>query len=247
MRIPADNRGIIASMVEIEDGNGSLVRLEDVTKVYGSGETSVRALDHVNLEIGKGDFVVILGPSGSGKTTLLNMIGGIDRPTEGRVFVVGLDLINLNETQLAYFRRKNIGYVFQFFNLIPILTALENVMVPLSLAGASTKEAKETATDLLNTVGLGKRLDHFPSQLSGGEQQRVAIARALANNPSIVLCDEPTGNIDTETGFKIIALVRKINLEKRITFIVATHDERMVKDARVLHLVDGKIEKCEGS
>jgi len=231
-------------MVEIEDRNGPLVRLEGVTKVYNSGETSVRALDHVNLEIGKGDFVVILGPSGSGKTTLLNMIGGIDRPTEGKVFVVGSNLLGLNETQLAYFRRKNIGYVFQFFNLIPILTSIENVMVPLSLAGASTKEAKETATDLLNTVGLGKRLNHFPSQLSGGEQQRVAIARALANNPQIVLCDEPTGNIDTKTGLEIIAVMRELNMEKGLTFIIATHDQRMIsKEARVLHLVDGKIEK----
>jgi len=223
----------------------SLVKLEDLAKVYGSGTTSVRAIDRVNLEIRKGDFVVILGPSGSGKTTLLNMIGGIDRPTEGKVYVAGQDLTSLNENKLAYFRRKNVGYVFQFFNLVRILTALENVMVPLSLGGVSTKKARETATNLLNAVGLGKRLDHFPSQLSGGEQQRVAIARALANDPPIVLGDEPTGNLDTMTGLEIVTLMKKLNNEKGVTFIVATHDERMTKGARIIHLVDGRVEQDE--
>lgn len=228
-------------MIYVIEIKMALVRLEDVTKVYGSGATSVTALYHVNLAIRRGDFVVILGPSGSGKTTLLNLIGGIDHPSEGKVLIADQNLISLDESRLAHFRRRNMGFVFQFFNLIRILTALENVMVPLSLAGESTKKAREIATSLLNDVGLGRRLDHFPSQLSGGEQQRVAIARALANDPPIVLGDEPTGNLDTRTGLEIVMLMKKLNAEKQVTFIIATHDERMVKGARVLHLVDGRI------
>jgi putative ABC transport system ATP-binding protein len=220
----------------------AIVVLKDVVKDYGSGENIVRALDGINLAIEKEEFWAILGPSGSGKSTLLNVISGIDKPTKGEVYVNGQHLTKMSETNLALFRRKNVGYIFQFFNLVPILTTLENVMVPMDLLGLPSREAEVRSKALLREVGLEKRTHHYPSQLSGGELQRTAIARALANSPPLVLCDEPTGNLDTETGAEIVGLLKRINEKSGATFIIVTHDERITAEAtRVLHILDGKI------
>jgi len=222
----------------------NIVELENVVKVYELGEgVKVEALRGVNLEIEKGELVSIQGPSGSGKTTLLNMIGGLDKPTSGRVVIDGVDITPLSERALARFRREKIGFIFQFFNLVPLLTALENVELPMIFAGKlSDEEIRERAIELLTLVGLEKRIHHRPTQLSGGEQQRVAIARALANEPSIILADEPTGNIDQATGQKIIRLIRDLNETLEQTFIIVTHDPTVAKSTkRNLYLRDGKI------
>ena len=215
-----------------------MVRLEDVSRVYGHGEVAVRALDRVNLEIPRGQFVALLGPSGSGKTTLLNLIGGIDTATGGRLTVDGVDLVGLDRTARTAFRRDHIGFVFQFFNLIPTLTAVENVELIAALTGGHTDEAAQA----LRAVGLGDELDRFPSQLSGGQQQRVAIARALAKDAPVLLCDEPTGALDRHTGAQVLELLDRVNRERGRTVIMVTHDPEAARVAdRVIHLVDGHI------
>ncbi|MFQ6051766.1 MAG: ABC transporter ATP-binding protein [Candidatus Hydrothermarchaeota archaeon] len=221
-----------------------MILLKDVTKIYKLGMTEVVALDHVNLKIDKGEFVSIMGPSGSGKSTLLNMIGALDRPTSGSVFLDGKDISRLDDDQLTKIRREQIGFIFQGFYLIPTLNALENVLVPLIPTG---KDLTSRAKDLLEAVGLKDRMHHYPSQLSGGEQQRVAIARALINDPRFVLADEPTGEIDTKTGEMILELMRKINRESGTTFVIVTHDPNIAKlTDRTIYLRDGRIIERNG-
>lgn len=219
-----------------------IVELQNVKRTFRLGEVEVPALRGVDLKIEAGDFMSIVGPSGSGKTTLLNLIGALDRPTEGRVIIGGVDISKLNDSELADFRSKKIGFIFQFFNLVSRMTALENVELPMALAGAPRKLRKERAKKLLEDVGIGHRASHRPPELSGGEQQRVAIARALVNEPSIVLCDEPTGNIDTKTGDDIVQLMKKLNKEEGQTFIVVTHDPTVASATnRIAYIRDGVI------
>ncbi|MGC8874968.1 MAG: ABC transporter ATP-binding protein [Chloroflexia bacterium] len=220
----------------------ALVQTEDLTKVYGKGETAVVALDHVHMSVEKGEFVAVMGPSGCGKSTLLHLIGGLDRPTYGRVLLDGQDLSRLNDDALTALRRRRIGFVFQFFNLIPVLTALENVALPLLLDGVRTHEARQRATEWLTRLGLGDRLHDRPDQLSGGQQQRVAIARALVAEPDLVLADEPTGNLDSRAGDEIAALLRRIASDWRHTVLLVSHDPRIAAHAdRILFLKDGRI------
>ncbi len=225
------------------------IELKDVKKVYGKEEGleyEIEVLKGITLRIRRGSFVSIMGPSGSGKTTLLDIMGCLLRPTEGDVFIDGIKIDKLNDNELAEIRRNKIGFVFQQYNLISALTALENVELPLRIAGKTKKEAGERATELLKTVGLSHRLYNRPSQLSGGEQQRVAIARALANNPSIILGDEPTGNLDTKTGKFILRLLRELNRKKGYTVVLVTHDERVSAYAdKIIKIQDGKIIKEE--
>jgi len=210
------------------------------------GPATIKALDGIELKIKRGEYISIMGPSGSGKTTLFNMIGGIDRPTRGRVYIDGVDIAKLDAYELAWLRCRKIGYIFQTFNLIPVLTAIENVMLPMIFAGVGRDERIRRATEILETVGLGDRLHHKPGELSGGQQQRVAIARALANNPVIVLADEPTGNLDLHTGLEIISLLRELNKEKGVTVISATHDLKMIDVSdRIVYLRDGRIDRYE--
>ena len=222
----------------------SIVELVNVVKVYRLGEgVEVPALRGVSLKIDKGEFVSVQGPSGSGKTTFLNMIGGLDKPTEGRVIIDGVDITNLGEKELAHFRREKIGFIFQTYNLVPLLTALENVELPMMLSGKfSESEVRRRAEELLALVGLEERMHHRPTQLSGGEQQRVAIARALANEPAIILADEPTGNLDQVSGQRIINLMKNLNETLNQTFIIVTHDPMVAEQTeRKFYLVDGKI------
>ncbi|RLE63416.1 MAG: ABC transporter ATP-binding protein [Thermoprotei archaeon] len=222
------------------------VETEDLAKYYYMGRYVVKALDGVNIRIRRGEYVSIMGPSGSGKTTLFNMIGGLDRPTRGRVYIDEVDISKLDAYELAWLRNRKIGYVFQTFNLIPVLTALENVMLPMIFAGVPREERIKRATELLQRVGLGDRLYHKPTELSGGQQQRVAIARALANDPAIVLADEPTGNLDLHTGLEIINLMRTLNKEKGVTIVTATHDLKMIDVSdRIVYLRDGKVQRIE--
>jgi putative ABC transport system ATP-binding protein len=215
------------------------VMLKDVWKTYGEGATAVHALKGVDLEVAPGEFTVILGPSGSGKTTLLNLIGAIDDATEGAVTVEGIDLTGLDTDDRVAFRRSTVGFIFQFFNLIPTLTAAENVELVAELTGG---DAAERASLVLAQVGLAERADHFPSQLSGGEQQRVAIARALVKDPPILLCDEPTGELDFETGRMILGLLRRLNRETGQTVLLVTHNAAVGDMAdRVLRLRSGEI------
>ncbi|HJP84133.1 MAG TPA: ABC transporter ATP-binding protein [Fimbriimonadaceae bacterium] len=219
-----------------------VVRTTDLVKQYGEGEASVRALNGVSCEIFQGEYLSIMGPSGSGKSTLFNMIGGLDKPTEGAVFVNSVDIAQLTPRELAFLRCHTIGYIFQTFNLITVRTALENVTLPMLFAGVSPDEADERGMSLLDLVGLGHRYHHRPSELSGGQQQRVAIARSLANNPSIVLADEPTGNLDLKTGQEIIDLLRQLNEEQAVTIISATHDHKMLDVSdRIFHIRDGRL------
>lgn len=220
----------------------ALIELKNVGRAYESGTTSVRALDDVTLEIEKGEFVSVVGPSGSGKTTLLNLIGCLDKPTSGKVKVCNRNVAKMASKKLDTLRLRKIGFVFQTFNLIPTLTALENVELALSLTGLSGSGQRERAGKLLGLVGLSGRTNHRPSQLSSGENQRVAVARALANNPDIVLADEPTGNLDTETGNEIMRLMRDLNQRFSQTFIIVTHDPEVAKAAsRMIYLKDGKV------
>ncbi|MCD4739951.1 ABC transporter ATP-binding protein [archaeon] len=222
-----------------------IIRLEDVWKVYKMGEVEVIALKGINLKIERGDFVIIAGPSGSGKSTMLNQVGCLDTPTKGRVYLDGQDITKLRESQLAQTRGKKIGFVFQQFNLISTLNALDNVILPLDFQNVSSKEAKERALESLELVGLSERIEHLPSQLSGGERQRVAIARAIAVNPEIILADEPTGNLDSKTGKTIIDILMKIHNNGK-TLILSTHDPDLMKLAkRNVHLKDAQIEKIE--
>ncbi len=219
----------------------TIVEAVELKKTYMLGKVPVEALRGVNLKVEKGEFVSILGPSGSGKSTLLNLIGALDKPTSGKLLIENVDISTLNDGQLADLRRK-VGFVFQFFNLIPRFTARQNVELPMAIAGLNRDERRKRAEELLETVGLKERMNHKPAELSGGEQQRVAIARALANNPRFLLLDEPTGNIDSKNAYEIIQLIKRLNLEKRVTAIMVTHDQHLAKEAnRAVHMLDGVI------
>jgi putative ABC transport system ATP-binding protein len=218
-----------------------VVETTNLKKTYVLGEVPVNALRGVNLRVEKGDFLAILGPSGSGKSTLLNMVGALDKPTNGNVFIEGIDVSTLNDNSLADLRRR-IGFVFQFFNLIPRLTARGNVELSMAIPSVGIKERRKRAEELLEMVGLKERVNHKPSELSGGERQRVAIARALACDPKFLLMDEPTGNIDSKTADEIIGLVKKLNEEKGATVIVVTHDQNVASQAkRIVQMLDGSI------
>ena len=235
-----------AVVFERKDGvrGMEILRAEHLTKVYGKGESAVRALDDVSLSIDKGEFVAIVGASGSGKSTLLHMLGGVDRPTQGSVFLNGDDVFARNDEQLAIFRRREVGIVYQFFNLMPVLDVAENISLPILLDGRRPDPA--VIARLIDTLGLTGREHNFPSQLSGGQQQRASIGRALANNPSIVLADEPTGNLDSRNSAEIMALLRKSNREMGQTLVVITHDEDIALQAdRVITVEDGRIVRDE--
>lgn len=220
-----------------------IVRTLNLSKIYRRGRVSIPALNNVNLQISAGEIVGIMGPSGSGKTTLLNLIGGLDKPTGGKIFVDGLDITALGESELADYRLRKVGFIFQFYNLIPTLTALENVEMPLALAGVPKSERREKALNLLKMVGLEARADHKPDELSGGEQQRVAIARALVNNPSIVLADEPTGDLDSKSALALMNLIKDLNGRNGQTFIIVTHDPIVAERCtKIYNIRDGRIE-----
>ncbi len=223
-----------------------IVRTRDLKKVYVMGEIEVPALRDVDLDVRRGEYLSIMGPSGSGKSTLFNMIGGLDKPTAGRCFIEEVDKAQLDAFELAWLRCRKIGYIFQTFNLIPVMTAMENITLPMIFAGMGTDEMMDRGRELLDMVGLGDRLDHKPYELSGGQQQRVAVARALANSPAIVLADEPTGNLDLHTGKEIIDLLKELNQASGVTIISATHDLKMIDVSdRVVHIRDGEIERIE--
>lgn len=222
----------------------TIVEVKNLSKVYGTGETAVTALDNVSFTVNKGEFVCIIGPSGSGKSTLLHMLGGVDRPTTGSVSIDQTDIYKLNETQLAIFRRRQIGLIYQFYNLIPILTVEENVTLPMLLDEQQVDPAHFNR--IIEVLGLGKRLSHLPNQLSGGQQQRVSIGRALISNPAIMLADEPTGNLDSKNSEEIMELLKLFNKMYKQTLIVITHDERIALQAdRIISIEDGKIAKDE--
>ncbi len=217
-----------------------ILEVTNLSKIYGKGDTMVKALDNVSFSVDKGEFVAIIGPSGSGKSTLLHILGGVDVPTKGSVIINQTDISTLDETALAIFRRRQIGLIYQFYNLIPILTVKENLTLPLLLDGRKP-DSKQIDT-LVKRLGLEQRLDHLPNQLSGGQQQRVSIGRALVNNPAIMLADEPTGNLDSENSKEIISLLRQFNKEYNQTVIIITHDEKIANSAdRVITIEDGKI------
>ncbi|KTD86868.1 ABC transporter ATP-binding protein [Paenibacillus etheri] len=221
-----------------------ILKIEHLSKTYGKGETAVKALDDVSFSIKKGEFVAIIGPSGSGKSTILHLLGGVDRPTSGKVFVDNTDIYELNETQLAIFRRRQIGLIYQFYNLIPVLTVEENITLPLLLD--QHKVDKKQFADTVKALNLENRLNHLPNQLSGGQQQRVSIGRALISNPAIMLADEPTGNLDSKNSSEIIDLLKMFNKTYNQTLIVITHDERIALQAdRVITIEDGRIAKDE--
>jgi len=223
-----------------------IVRTRDLKKIYVMGEIEVPALRDVDLDVRRGEYLSIMGPSGSGKSTLFNMIGGLDKPTAGRCFIEEVDMAQLDAFELAWLRCRKIGYIFQTFNLIPVMTAMENITLPMIFAGMGTDEMMERGRELLALVGLGDRLDHKPYELSGGQQQRVAVARALANSPAIVLADEPTGNLDLHTGKEIIDLLKELNQASGVTVISATHDLKMIDVSdRVVHIRDGEVERIE--
>ena len=220
-----------------------MIILENLTKIYKMGDSKVVGANGINLQIYEGEFVSIMGPSGSGKSTLLHLIGGLDRPTSGRVSIEGVDITKLNYSKLCDLRKDKIGFIFQNFNLLPTLNALENVFVPLVPEGISNKK-KEFAKELLEKVGLKDRMYHTPNQLSGGQQQRVAIARAFVNNPKIILADEPTGNLDTNSGKEVIKLMQDINRKEGVTIIIVTHDHNIGKETdRTIYLQDGEVIK----
>lgn len=221
-----------------------ILRIEHLSKVYGSGDTAVKALNDVSFSVEKGEFVAIIGPSGSGKSTLLHMLGGVDRPTSGKVLVDNTDIYNLDETQLAIFRRRQIGLIYQFYNLIPVLTVEENITLPLLLDGH--KVDKKQFDEIIKILNLEKRLNHLPNQLSGGQQQRVSIGRALISNPAIMLADEPTGNLDSKNSSEIVDLLKMFNKTFNQTLIIITHDERIALQAdRIIAIEDGEIKKDE--
>jgi putative ABC transport system ATP-binding protein len=222
-----------------------IIKLKDVAKYYEMSEGNVvKALDGVNIVIDRGDFVAIMGPSGSGKSTGMNLTGSLDLPTQGKIYLEGQDIEELTESELAQIRGKKIGFIFQGFNLIPNLTAKENIMLPMMFQGISKEDRDEKAEEVLNLVDLGDRMDHYPNQLSGGQQQRVAIARSLANDPEVILADEPTGNLDTKAGENVMDFLEKLN-KKGKTIIMVTHSKRLAEDhARTIYWIrDGKVEK----
>lgn len=220
----------------------SNIQVEKLTKTYGAGSTSVTALDHVNITIKEGEFVAIMGPSGCGKSTLLHLLGGLDKPSEGHVVIAGHNLTDLNDDKLTELRRQKIGFIFQFFNLIPVLNAVENAALPITLDGMKPIDAKSKATEWLTKFGLSDRLLNRPDQLSGGQQQRVAIARALVANPELILADEPTGNLDTRSSDEIASLLRDVSKQYGRTVVMVTHDPRIAAYAdRIIFLKDGKV------
>ena len=221
-----------------------ILRVENLTKVYGKGENEVRALDGVSFSVEKGEFVAVIGPSGSGKSTLLHILGGVDRPTGGKVFMDGKDVYAQNEEQLAIFRRRQVGLIYQFYNLIPVLNVTENITLPVLMDGQ--KVNRDRLKELITTLGLTSRENHLPNQLSGGQQQRVSIGRALMNAPAVVLADEPTGNLDSRSSREIVELLKVSNEKYGQTLIVITHDESIALQAdRILSIEDGKITRDE--
>lgn len=229
-----------------EKSSRTIVRAIDVKKSFSLGQVEVLALKGVNLEIHAGEYVSIMGPSGSGKSTLFNMIGGLDKPSGGKVFIDEVDISQLDAYELAWLRNRKIGYIFQTFNIIPVMTALENVTLPMTFAGMHSEEATRKGLELLDLVGLGSRHQHKPLELSGGQQQRVAIARSLANDPAIILADEPTGNLDLTTGEDIIDLLQTLSRDRGVTIISATHDYKMLNVSdRVIWIRDGRVDKIE--
>ena len=220
----------------------SLIQAENLTKVYGAGEAAITALDHVNININAGEFVAVMGPSGCGKSTLLHLLGGLDRPTDGNASIEDQPLAKMTDDALTKVRRRKIGFVFQFFNLIPILSSLENVALPLLLDGVSLSNAKQKATEWLIKVGLGERLGSRPDELSAGQQQRVAIARALITDPILILADEPTGNLDTKSSDEIVSLLKQVSQQWGRAVLMVTHDPRIAAHAeRIVSMRDGKI------
>ena len=233
-------------MVSSDTYRDIAIRAIDVKRYYGSGEALTRALDGVTLDVRRGEYLSIMGPSGSGKSTLFNMIGGIDSPTEGMVFIDEIDVAQLDSYELAWMRCHKIGYIFQSYNILPVLTALENVTLPMLFAGLSSDEALDKGAEILRLVGLGDRIFHRPYEMSGGQQQRVAVARAIANDPVIILADEPTANLDVATGAEIIELLSRLKAEQGITVISATHDMKMLDVSdRVLWIRDGRVQRLE--
>ena len=221
-----------------------LLKIEKLTKIYGSGENEVRALDNVSFSVEKGEFLAIIGPSGSGKSTLLHILGGVDRPTSGKVWLDGQDVYAQDEEQLAIFRRRQVGLIYQFYNLIPVLNVVENMTLPVLMDGRKVNE--ERLEELLDTLGIKDRTSNLPNQLSGGQQQRVSIGRALMNAPSVVLADEPTGNLDSKNSQEIVELLRSSNLKYNQTLIVITHDESIALQAdRIIAIEDGRITRDE--
>jgi len=224
----------------------NIVRVSNVTKDFTMGKSTVHVLKGIDLEIKTGEYISIMGPSGSGKTTLFNMIGGLDKPSAGSIFIDEIDISQLDAYELAWLRCRKIGYIFQTFNIIQVMTALENVTLPMIFAGIADDAARDKGMELLDLVGLKTRFQHKPFELSGGQQQRVAVARALANNPAIILADEPTGNLDLTTGDEIIQLLKLLSREKGVTIISATHDLKMLNVSdRVIWISDGRVDKIE--
>ncbi len=223
-----------------------VIRALDVKRIYIQGDEKIRALDGISLDVYRGEYLSIMGPSGSGKSTLFNMIGGIDSPSEGMVFIDEIDVAQLDSYELAWMRCHKIGYIFQSYNILPVLTALENVMLPMIFAGLSSDEARDKAAGILKKVGLGERIFHRPFEMSGGQQQRVAVARAIANDPVIILADEPTANLDVKTGEEMIRLLVQLKESDGITVISATHDMKMLDVSdRILWIRDGKVDRLE--
>ena len=221
-----------------------ILRVEELTKVYGKGENEVRAVDNVSFSVEKGEFLAIIGPSGSGKSTLLHILGGVDRPTSGKVYMNGQDVYAQNEDQLAIFRRRQVGLIYQFYNLIPVLDVVENITLPVLMDGSKVNE--ERLNELLSTLGLSDRRKNLPNQLSGGQQQRVSIGRALMNAPAVVLADEPTGNLDSKNSQEIVELLKFSNKKYSQTLIIITHDESIALQAdRIIAIEDGRIVKDE--
>ncbi len=221
----------------------ALIKTENLTKIYSDGKVQVEALKDVNLEIEAGEFIVVAGPSGSGKTTLLNLIGGLDKPTYGKVYLEGIDISGLKKDQMADLRLRKIGFIFQAYNLIPVLTAFENVELPLVLLNVSEGERRKRVMEVLNALGIGELADKRPNEISGGQQQRVAVARAIVTNPSIVLADEPTAHLDSKTGAMLIDIMQEMNRKRGITFVICSHDPQVIQRAgRLIKLRDGRIE-----
>ncbi|MHC4981636.1 MAG: ABC transporter ATP-binding protein [Planctomycetota bacterium] len=221
-----------------------IIRTRSLKKAYQMGQVITEALRGIDVELYRGEFICVMGPSGSGKSTFFNMVGGLDSPTSGRVFIDEVDVAQLNAIELAFLRCRKIGYIFQTYNLVQYMTALENVTVPMAFAGVGTDEGRERGMALLDLVGLKDRWFHKPIEMSGGQQQRTAIARAMANNPSVLLCDEPTGNLDLKTGAEIHNLLKRLNAERNVTIICATHDHRLISMAdRIMWIRDGMIER----
>ena len=221
-----------------------ILKVENLSKIYGKGENQVKAVDNISFSIEKGEFVAIIGASGSGKSTLLHMLGGVDRPTSGKVYIEGKDIYSLNDDQLAIFRRRQVGLIYQFYNLIPVLNVVENITLPCNLDGKEINNKR--LDDLLHTLGIENRKNNLPNQLSGGQQQRVSIGRAMMNEPAIMLADEPTGNLDSKASEEIVSLLRLSNKKYNQTVIIITHDEKIALEAdRIITIDDGKIIKDE--